>query len=88
MTEKDWKKELLKFYGAMFECGDFEKLEDFIEETLQFQRQQDIKEFREMIEVIKNSNWIKNGLAIGERDAEAVDKTLDNLLTKLEEWNI
>ena len=36
--EKSWEEELNKFYGCMFECGDYEALVEFIRQLLAEQR--------------------------------------------------
>ncbi len=34
-SEESWEKELNKFYGAMFECGDYEALVEFIAQQIE-----------------------------------------------------
>lgn len=38
--KEGWEKELNKWYGLMFECGDYEALVDFIRKLLASQRQE------------------------------------------------
>ena len=42
-TSEEWKKQMSKFYGVMFECGDYEQLVDFIS-TLIAQKQKEVLE--------------------------------------------
>ena len=43
-TSEEWKKQMSKFYGVMFECGDYEQLVDFIS-TLIAQKQKEVLDY-------------------------------------------
>lgn len=61
---EEWEKELNKFYGLMFECGDYEKLVEFIRQEKQISEQKGYQlrgeEVKEWIESKKEKGYEAN----------------------------
>lgn len=54
---EDWEKELNKFYGCMFECGDYEALVNFIRQLLSSQKSFLLKKLLTMIKDMKSKQY-------------------------------
>lgn len=83
----NWEKEFGKFYGAMFECGDFEELMSKIKSLLFSQRQEIIEEIKREVEGRKKEIPIEHicnrpQCLISECN---VNQTLSGILNYLEE---
>ena len=48
-TSEEWKKQMSKFYGVMFECGDYEQLVDFISTLIAQKQKEAIESERQRI---------------------------------------
>jgi ubiquinone biosynthesis protein UbiJ len=80
---EDWKKRLNKWYGSMFECGDYEALEDFIEQEIERARQEGQKEAYkrtyDMVDAMEEIAWVDEEV----QKLSEITKWLNKRLTEL-----
>lgn len=74
-TNKEWEEEAQKFYGTMFESGDFDELIAFISKVISQAVETERERIIKLVEEIGGSYLIQNS---GKGDSEIVKVSLDS----------
>lgn len=53
----EWEKEFNKYYGVMFECGDYEQLVEDIRALLKDQRERIAEKIEKEIDILPNGHY-------------------------------
>jgi len=91
MNKENWEEEFeKKYWGAMFECGDYEKLVDDIRVLINSRIREELEGVSIGIEVLKNTSQsgeikYRNGLWKAEAYKEAYSNSLDIINNRLKE---
>lgn len=86
--EKDWEKDLSKFYGSMFEDGDFQALHDFIERVI-FQLKKSTDEQNHKLQEASNRAYQKCQENMKSLEYQKMKNKVKNVIEKYyfeEDW--